>query len=300
MTEKSLMRLLIIGGDGMLGHQLWKHFRALSSCFDTRVTLRRDFKDYRHYNLFHPDHSYSSVDVRNFQRLIEVFADFKPNVVINCVGIVKQRPTAKDSVVSIEINALLPHKLSILCEAINARLIHPSTDCVFSGQRGNYTQEDSPDPSDLYGQTKLLGEVNQPNTVTLRTSIIGFELDRKASLVEWFINSTQPVKGFQCVMYNGLSTIEISSLIEKIITEFPHLHGLHQVSSQPISKYELLCLVKEKFNLSTEIIPDSMIVLDRTLDSSSFRRIIDYHPPSWSSMITTMAKQHLIGTNNEF
>jgi dTDP-4-dehydrorhamnose reductase len=292
MLENPLVRLLIIGGDGMLGHQLWKHFRCLSEQFDTRVTLRRDFQDYQHYNLFDPKFSYAGVDVRNFDRLIEVFADFKPNVVINCVGIVKQRPIAKDSIISIEINALLPHKLAVLCEAIGSRLIHPSTDCVFSGQKGNYTEADSPDPVDLYGRTKLLGEVNQPNTLTLRTSIIGLELDRKASLVEWFLNSTQAVKGFQNAMYNGLTTIEISKLIQHLIVYFPQLHGLYQVSSEPISKYELLCLIKESFGLTTEILPETTFKLDRTLDSSQFREVTGYIPPSWASMITEMAKQH--------
>lgn len=274
----------------MLGHQLWKHFSHLPERFDTRITLRRDFQDYQRYELFKCESSYSGVNVRSFQCLVEVFADFKPNVVLNAIGIVKQRPTAKDSLISIEVNALLPHRLALLCETVGTRLIHPSTDCVFSGRRGNYSEDDIPDPVDLYGHSKLLGEVNQPHTLTLRTSIVGLELNRKTGLIEWFLNASGTVKGFQGAMYNGLTTIELSRLIEKIITEFPQLHGLYQVSSEAISKYDLLWLVKEKFGLTTEIIPDITFKIDRTLDSSRFRKVTGYFPPSWASMIEAMAE----------
>ncbi|MCT7950028.1 SDR family oxidoreductase [Ancylothrix sp. C2] len=291
MTKNSQIRVLILGGDGMLGHQLWKHFSRQPDRFDTRVTLRRDFQDYQNYQLFDPKCSYTGLDVRNFERIVEVFADFQPNTVINAVGIVKQRPTAKDSIISIEINALLPHRLALLCQAAGARLIHPSTDCVFSGKKGNYTEQDAPDPIDLYGRSKLMGEVNQPQALTLRTSIVGLELERKTGLMEWFLNAPSPVKGFQNAMYNGLTTIEVSRLIERLITEFPQLHGLYQVASEPISKYDLLCLLKEKFGLATEIIPDTALKIDRTLDSSRFRKVTSYISPSWSSMIEVMAEE---------
>ncbi len=282
------VRVLILGGDGMLGHQLWKHFSVLPA-FDTRVTLRSDFSQYDHYRIFQADCTYMGIDVRNTDRLLEVFTDFRPQVVLNAVGIVKQRPTAKDSIISLEINALLPHRIALLCEAFQARLIHPSTDCVFSGKRGMYTESDEPDALDLYGRTKLLGEVVQTNSLTLRTSIVGLELDRKASLIEWFLNAKSPVKGFTKAMYNGVTTIELASLIERLILDFPSLCGLYQVSSQPISKFDLLKIINDCFQKNTLIEPDDTFILDRTLDSTRFRVETGYVAPSWSEMIQTVA-----------
>lgn len=290
MIKNSQVRLLILGGDGMLGHQLWKHFSKRSERFDARVTLRRDFRSYEDYRIYQPELSYSCVDVRNFNSVLEVFSHFQPNVVINTIGIIKQRPTAKDKILNIEINALLPHKLALLCQSSQSRLIHISTDCVFSGAKGNYTEQDIPDPIDLYGHTKLLGELNQPQMLTLRTSIIGRELDRKTSLVEWFLNSQSPVKGFINAIYNGLTTIEISQIIESVICDFPDLEGLYHVSSEPISKYNLLSLIKEEFCLSIDIIPDHEIKIDRTLNSSILKTATGYTAPSWQFMIEEMAK----------
>ena len=282
------IRVLILGGDGMLGHQLWKHFKNRPE-FETSVTLRGDFDRYQHYGLFDPKSTYSGVNVKHYESLVEVFSDFHPQVVLNAVGIVKQRPTAKDAISSLEINALLPHRLAVLCEALDARLIHPSTDCVFSGRRGMYTELDEPDALDLYGRSKLLGEVTQRNTLTLRTSIVGLELDRKTGLFEWFLNAAGPVKGFRRALYNGVTTLELAHLIELLIIEFPTLHGLYQVSSQPISKFELLQIVRDRFDLKTAIEPDDAFIIDRTLDSTRFSSVTGYVPPSWSDMIDALA-----------
>lgn len=278
------IRVLILGGDGMLGHQLWKHFRFLPK-FDTRVTLRGSFSQYQHLQLFNQAQTFVGIDVRQFERLVEIFTDFRPQVVVNAIGIVKQRAVAKDAIVSIEVNALLPHRLALLCDAFQARLIHPSTDCVFSGKKGMYSENDEPDATDLYGRTKLLGEVHQQNALTLRTSIVGLELDRKTSLIEWFLNAKTTVKGFRNAMYNGVTTVELAHLIEVLILKFPKLSGLYQVSSKPISKYDLLQIVKVVFNVNTNIEADDTFVIDRTLDSTRFRDAAKYTAPSWTEMI---------------
>lgn len=276
------MRILILGGDGMLGHQLFGH---LQSRYDVKVTLRQDMSAYGYTCLFDRQNAYDATDVRSIDRLVEVLADFRPQAVINAVGIVKQRPDAKESIPSLEVNALLPHRLALLCKTVGARLIHMSTDCVFSGKRGNYQESDPSDAEDIYGKTKYLGEVHDSNCLTLRTSIIGRELSRRKSLLEWFLAQTGAVKGFTKAIYTGFTTHEMSRIIEKMLLEFPQAYGVYHVSSEPINKYALLQLFREKLGHSIEIIPDEHFFCDRSLDSSRFRSEFGYVPPSWPAMI---------------
>lgn len=276
------MRILILGGDGMLGHQLLTHLRPRH---EVRVTLRQDLAAYAAYGLFSRDNAYDAIDVRSLARLVEVMADFRPEAVINAVGIVKQRPDAKESIPSLEINALLPHRLAILCKGIGARLIHLSTDCVFSGKKGMYRDDDPSDAEDLYGKTKYLGEVHDSNCLTLRTSIIGRELSRHKSLLDWFLAQTGPVKGFSRAIYTGFTTLEMSRIIEKMLVDHPAAAGVYQVSSEPINKYELLLLFREKLKHHIDIAADDSFCCDRSLDSTRFRAEFAYAPPSWPRMI---------------
>ena len=276
------MRILILGGDGMLGHQLLKH---LQPRHDVKVTLRLDLAAYASFGLFRRENTYDAIDIRSLERLVEVMADFRPETVINAVGIVKQRPDAKESIPSLEINALLPHRLAVLCKGSGARLIHLSTDCIFSGKKGNYLESDPSDAEDLYGKTKFLGEVHETNSLTLRTSIIGRELSRHTSLLDWFLAQTGTVKGFTRAIYTGFTTLEMSRIIETMLLKHPHACGVYHVSSDPINKYELLLLIREKLGLDIEIIPDAVFSCDRSLDSSRFRSEFNYTPPSWSAML---------------
>ncbi|MGA2938018.1 MAG: SDR family oxidoreductase [Syntrophobacteraceae bacterium] len=276
------MRILILGGDGMLGHQL---LTGLRSRHEVKVTLRRDISAYSHYGLFNRENTYDGIDVRSLERLLEVMADFRPQAVINAVGIVKQRPTAKDSISSLEINALLPHRLAVLCKGICARLVHLSTDCIFSGKEGHYQESDPSDAEDLYGKTKFLGETQDNHCLTLRTSIIGRELSRKKSLLEWFLSQTGMVKGFTKAIYTGFTTLEMTRIIENMLVHHPAASGVYQVSSDPINKYELLLLFREKLDLKIEIVPDDSFCCDRSLDSTRFRQEFAYTPPTWEAMI---------------
>lgn len=280
------MRFLILGGDGMLGHQLHKRLRATH---EVRVTLRQDAAAYRDCGPFDRQHAYSGVDVRRTATLLEVLADYRPAVVVNAVGIVKQRADAQASIPSIEINALLPHRLAVLCRAIGARLIHLSTDCVFSGRSGNYRDTSPPDPEDLYGRSKLLGEVQDEHCMTLRTSMIGPELRRKSGLLEWFLAQNGTVNGYRNAIFSGFTTLELSRIIERLAVEFPRAHGVYHVSSEPISKYELLLLIKRKLELKVDIVADDEFECDRSLDSSRFRGEFGYTPPSWDTMIDELA-----------
>ena len=209
------MQILILGGDGMLGHQLLKHLQLRHA---VKATLRQDNAAYAGYKVFNRGNAYYGIDVRSVDRIIEVLGDFRPEAVINAVGIVKQRPEAKEIIPSLELNALLPHRLAVLCKGIGARLIHLSTDCIFSGRNGApYQESDASDAEDIYGKTKYLGEVHDARCLTLRTSIIGRELSRHSGLLDWFLTQSGPVKGFTKAIYSGFTTLEMSRIIEMTV-----------------------------------------------------------------------------------
>lgn len=281
------MRILILGGAGMLGHRL---YAALRRHHDVAVTLRlgAGLK-----SIFDPTQVFEGVDVLATDRMLEVVSGFRPDAIINAVGLIKQRVDANESIPNIELNALVPHRLSLIAKTTGARLIHFSTDCVFSGRKGKYTENDVPDAEDLYGRTKLLGEVHAHHTVTLRSSLIGHELERKTSLVEWFLAQRGSVRGFKKAIFSGFTTIEMARIVRRLLERYPEAHGVWHVSSQPIDKYELLNLVKKYYAVDTEIEPDESFICDRSLDSSRFRAQFEYVPPSWDSMIAEMSKQRL-------
>ena len=282
------MRLLILGGDGMLGHRLLKH---LSPRHDVRVTLRQPLESYASFGLFHAANAYGGIELRTTDSLQAVLTEFRPDAVINAVGIVKQRPDAEEAILNLEVNALLPHRVALLCNPIGARLVHMSTDCVFSGLKGSYTETDPPDADDLYGRTKVLGEVHAPNCITLRTSIIGRELARKTSLLEWFLAQTGSIRGFRKAIFSGFTTIEMARIIEMLLTRFPAAAGMYHVSSEPISKYDLLGLFKARLGLPIDIVPYDDFVCDRSLDSIRFRSEFGYQPPDWPTMADELARQ---------
>jgi dTDP-4-dehydrorhamnose reductase len=281
------LRILILGGGGMLGHRL---LAELAPRHEVKVTLRQDIAAYDAHGLFKPSNTYDDVEVHSTDRLLEVVAEFRPHVIVNAIGIVKQRAIASESIPSLEINALLPHRLALVAASARARLIHFSTDCVFSGRGGNYSESDRPDPEDLYGHTKLLGEVSAPHCVTLRTSLIGHELMRKKSLVDWFLAQRGTIRGFTRAVFSGFTTIEMSRIVEMIVTKHPDLHGVWHVGSEPIDKHTLLNLVKKHYGVETEIVPDDAFCCDRSLDSSRFRERVGYRPPSWEAMVEEMSR----------
>jgi len=281
------MRILILGGDGMLGHQL---FKLLSKEHEVKVTLRQDLSVYEKFNLFFPENAFAGIDVRLTEQLLEVFGEFQPHAVVNAIGIIKQRSNARESILNLEINSLFPHRLSILCKTVGTIMIHLSTDCVFSGTKGNYREEDPSDAVDLYGKSKLLGEVNERHCLTLRTSMIGRELFHKKSLLEWFLSQRGSIKGFKKAIFSGFTTQELSRVIEMILKQYPAASGIYHVSSDPISKYDLLSLINKRLQLPIKIIPDESFVCDRSLDSSKFRQEFNYNPPSWEKMVEELCE----------
>lgn len=282
------MRILILGGDGMLGHRLFKWLRPRH---DARVTLRQLLESYESTGLFRAENSYAGLDVTRIDSLLGILADFRPQAVVNAIGIIKQRAESSESIPSLEINALFPHRLSLLCRTVGARLIHLSTDCVFSGQKGNYAETDPSDAEDLYGRSKYLGEVRDAHCLTIRTSMIGLELARKQSLLEWFLAQTGTVHGYRRAIFSGFTTRELSRIIERMIVEYPGASGVYHVSSEPISKYDLLKRIGEALQRPVQVVPDDTVFCDRSLDSSRFRREFRYQPPPWERMINELCRE---------
>jgi dTDP-4-dehydrorhamnose reductase len=280
------MRVLILGGLGMVGHRLWI---ALSAEHEVWGTVRNDAAEVPALPSIDRARICDHVDMARSDERQRVFERVRPEVVINCVGLVKQRPEANEDVPAITINALVPHEVAELCRATGARMVHISTDCVFSGRAGNYTEDDQPDPEDLYGRTKLVGEVVKGNAITLRTSFIGRELRTRQGLTEWFLAQRGQVRGYKRSVFSGLTTHAFARAVMQHVLPHPELHGLYHVSSAPITKYELLDLMKRCYGRDVEIVPDAASVCDRSLDSTRFRKATGFRPVRWEDMVQEMA-----------
>jgi dTDP-4-dehydrorhamnose reductase len=280
------VKILVLGASGMLGNAVFRYFSAQPK-FETLGTLRSTGS----LAFFDPSlHRYllTAVDVENFDSLSLAFAQIKPQVVINCIGLVKQLAVANDPLYALPINAMLPHRLARLTEMMSARLIHISTDCVFSGNRGGYTEKDFSDADDLYGRSKFLGEIaDQPHVVTLRTSIIGHELNSRHGLLEWFLAQQGAVKGYDKAVFSGLPTVELARVIAEFVLP-NQLKGLYQVAAKPINKFELLHLFASEYGRSIDIVAESKLKIDRSLNGEKFEKATGYKSPEWPELITSM------------
>ena len=283
------MRLLILGGSGMLGHQLW---RGLHAQHDTWVTLRRPVADFAAHNLFDEAKAIQFDDITDDTALERALGQAKPEAVINCVGLIKQRDEASDEALTLRVNAEFPHRLAKRCGEAGARLIHFSTDCIFAGTKGNYTESDPSDAADLYGQSKHQGEVADAHSATLRTSVIGHELATNLALLDWFLSQRgQAISGFTKAIYSGFTTLEMARIVDRILTQHPALSGVWHVASEPISKFALLQLCREKLGWEGVIEPNDEFVCDRSLNADRFNQATGYTPPSWEAMISELAQQ---------
>lgn len=274
----------------MLGHKL---VQCLSNEFEVFTTVRSSRRLIEDSSIFGAKKIFENVNVESIDSVKNIVDEVRPDFIINCVGIIKQIPSAKNAVQTIKINALLPHQLAELAENSGARLITISTDCVFDGRKGMYSENDLPNAVDLYGKSKYLGEVVSDSHLTIRTSIIGRELGSNHSLVEWFLsNRGKTVKGFAKAIYSGFPTVIFAEIIRDLLRDDLKIKGLYHISSDPISKYELLCLVRNHFELDIEIERNEEFVIDRSLDSSKFRAQTGFLPESWDTMIRKMAEDN--------
>ena len=289
----SVARVIVVGGAGMLGHKIFQLLRGRFT--GTLCTVREDIRKppFDHVELLQGDDVVPGVDVTDFPALEAILAAFRPEYVVNCVGVIKQRAEAVSPIPSITINSLLPHKLAQIAARWGGRVIHFSTDCVFNGKRGGYVEEDSSDAEDLYGKTKFLGEVAVANALTLRTSIIGRELTEHRSLLDWFLAQNQKtIRGYRRVIYSGVTTNHLAELVVSIIQGHPGLNGLYQVASEPISKYDLLCLLREAYELDGRIEPDDLEVSDRSMRCDKLREAIAYKCPPWPVLARQLAEDN--------
>lgn len=286
MNKNKNTRVLVLGVSGMLGNAVFRVF-AQSDGYSVMGSARSAGvlpllpSELR-------EQVVCGVDVENTDSLMRLFALARPNVVINCIGLVKQLAEADDPLAAIPINALLPHRVARLCDVAGARLIHMSTDCVFAGTRGMYREQDASDANDLYGRSKYLGEVDYPHAVTLRTSIIGHELNSVHGLVGWFLAQQGPVKGYARAIFSGLPTVELARVMRDFVIPNADLRGLYHVSAEPINKFELLKLVAQAYGKEIAIAPDDTLVIDRSLDSSRFREVTGYQPAAWPELVRRM------------
>lgn len=281
------MKILIIGGGGMLGHKL---VQTLNDRCDVWTTIRGDFHNYEKYKIFERRRTIFDLDVSDTKLLEREVEKIKPDVIINAVGVIKQIKDSNDVIKTLNVNSIFPHKLADIAEKYDSRLICISTDCVFNGEKGNYTEEEPPDAYDLYGKSKNLGEVVGENCLTLRTSIIGRELQTSNSLVEWFLsNKDKKVRGFANAIFSGFPTIFLAEILYDLIVNFKKLSGLYHVSSEPINKFDLLKLIKEAYNIDIEIERFEDFKIDRSLNSTKFRKETGFNPPDWKKLLEMMA-----------
>lgn len=286
------MRILILGASGMLGNAFFNYFCAKSD-YQVTGTLRS-----RASRKFFPEDNQSQlladVDVLDDDALINTLSRVRPDVVVNCIGLIKQLENSSNPLNALPVNSMLPHRLDRLCALGNARLVHFSTDCVFAGDKGMYREADISDATDLYGKSKFIGEVRDSSSaVTLRTSIIGHELASNHALVDWFLSQTGSVQGYREAIFSGLPTVELARIVDRYILHSPDISGLYHVSAEPIDKMSLLQLVAKQYNKEIEIIPDYTVRIDRSLDSSLFRELTGYLPPDWTDLVRYMYESKL-------
>lgn len=290
MYEIRKKRVLIFGATGMLGSTLFRTFSA-----DETLTTFGTIRSANGANQFAPELRGSlitDVNLDGESGLLAAFSAAQPDIVVNCVGIIKQLANAKNHIASLAINSSLPHRLAKYSSMVGARLIHFSTDCVFSGKTGLYTEDSFPDANDLYGRTKYLGEVDYENAITLRTSIVGHELSSNNSLVDWFLSQSGVIKGFKKAIFSGLPTIEVARVVREFVIPNPALHGLYHLSVDPINKYDLLRLIAETYGKDISIVPDEQLVIDRSLDSTRFKNATEYIPRPWPELIKHMHNEY--------
>ena len=280
------MNILVVGASGMIGSTV---LRVLSEKKEWTVfgTIRDEG-----VRQFFPksigELLIAGTDVERQDHLVRALDQSRPDVVINCAGLTKHKPGADNPLVSLPINVLMPHRLSGLCQLIRARLIHISTDCVFSGKQGGYVEEDFADARDLYGQSKAMGELHYPHAITLRTSTIGPELNTQHGLLEWFFAQEKQCRGYTRAIFSGLPTNVFARVIRDIVIPNQDLSGLYHVAAKPIAKFDLLTILAEVYGKAIDIVPDDQLVIDRSLDATRFNRATGYTAPDWPELIKAM------------
>lgn len=283
------MKVALLGSTGMIGHRV---LLELLKCEQIDVVgLSRSTNHKSLIQKFSDrDGFYEGVDMADFKQVELLLEKIKPEVIINAVGITIRKLNQPDSFEkAFQVNTLLPKTLQKWVQKNNARLIHLSTDCVFSGAKGNYTEIDIPDANDVYGKTKFAGEVEGKNCLTLRFSAIGRELESHTELLDWFLQqNNKNIQGHEKAIYTGLTTAQLSEEIVKIVLNHKNLEGLYQISNQAISKYELLCLLKKAYGLNLNIEKIDGKNSNKALLSNKYKEATGFVPRDWSTLINNL------------
>ena len=289
------MKILILGGSGMLGH---KFLESWQKSHIVKCTLRKEIQFYNNSHFLNKENSIENVDVLDITKVDKVIEDFMPDILVNCVGVTKQIIDQSKIMHSIYINSYLPHKLKEISEKYNTRLILMSTDCVYSGDKGFYKEDDISDATDIYGKTKALGEIDSEGVLTLRKSTIGLEIYNKHGLIEWFLGQKEIVNGYSKAIYSGVTSQELANIIETIMIDYPNMSGLYNIASKPISKYKLLSDLNERLNNILDIQSDDTVVCDRSLDPNKFQNDTKIQVKAWEVMLDELAEEIKLRKND--
>ena len=285
-----MMRVLITGASGMIGSTM---LRVLSERSDWEVfgTLRAgDAK--RFFCAAIRERLLTGIDLEQHDSLVSVLGQIRPDVVVNCAGLTKHKSEAEDPLLAVPINTLMPHRLAALCALLGARLIHVSTDCIFSGAKGGYVETDIADAHDVYGRSKVLGEVHRAPAITLRTSTIGHELESRFGLLDWFLSQEGRCKGYTRAIFSGLPTVVFARVVRDVVIPQDGLSGVYHVAARPIAKFDLLKMIAKEYGKAIDIASDADVVIDRSLDAGRFHLATGYVAPEWPELIALMHAYH--------
>lgn len=285
MNKAQNLKVIVLGASGMIGSEI---FKVLDDSINIDATGM--WRSQPSENLpFTKKRIIEGIDIQKEDLWRSLLIEEKPHVVINCIGMTTHNQSKIDARAFIEINSIFPHKLFNVCDQISARLIHISTDCIFSGKKGLYSEEDIGDSEDIYGLTKKLGEINTTNHLTIRTSTVGHEISTRNGLLEWFLSQQGNCKGYKRAIFSGVTTCELAMILRDKILPNKKLSGIYNISSNPISKYDLLQLIKRYYSKQIEIEEDTSFIIDRSLNGEKFKKAVNYEPDSWEIMIKRMA-----------
>ncbi len=284
------MKILVLGATGMLGYSIFKNLSEYAH-LDVRATVRST-KGLEQYYVGLEDKLIKSVDVLSMPVVEAVINDVAPNIVINCIGLIKQQSSAKKAINAIQINSLLPHQLAEVCDKYEAKLIHFSTDCVFDGRDGGYQEDDLPSASDLYGKSKHLGEVAYAPHLTLRTSIIGHELSSSLSLIDWFLSQEGEINGYSKAVFSGMPTCYIAKLLGEHLSDINSISGLYHLAVDSIDKRSLLENVAKIYQKKITINNQDSFVINRSLNGDKLNRTLGLRHLKWGDLIALMHQDY--------
>lgn len=287
------MKILILGGNGMLGHAFFNHWKRK---YTVKTCVRESEEKYKIFKFFDTSNTFFNVDVIKNNNLEIAIKEFKPHVIVNCIGVTKQLINLKSDSDFLEVNSIFPNELAKICTKVNIKMINLSTDCIFSGKKGFYSESDKADPDDIYGETKLKGEIsNNPNVLTIRKSTLGLEISKNHGLVEWFLRQKGNIYGYDRVIYSGIISSELAIIIEMMLLNYPKVSGIINIASTPISKYQILVKLKKTLNYSDiNIIKDKSNVIDRSLNPEKFLKLTNYQILSWDIMIKKLSDEIIL------